>query len=202
MSIPFRHTPILTETTFHGLDFLTAPGRVFTPRATTEELVRAALARIDNRPVRVADVGTGVGVIGVTIAVAAPQVEVFATDINADAVELARENAARHGVADRVHVLEGNLLDPVPGQVQIVVANLPYLPAADRRPEYDDEPADAIYAPGDGLGPLEQLLNICEAGKLEMPGFALVQYRGEVHEGDCQHLPELRAELAAHAAAA
>src|SRR5262249_50476485 len=151
MSVPIRHTPILTETTFHGLDFLTAPGRVFTPRATTEALVKAALARIDNRPVRVADVGTGAGVIGVTIAVQAPPGEVFATDINADAVELARENAARHGVADRVHVFEGDLLDPVPEPVQIVVANLPYLPESAHRAEYDDEPADAIYAPGDGL---------------------------------------------------
>jgi release factor glutamine methyltransferase len=202
MSVPIRHTPILTETTFRGLDFLTAPGRVFTPRATTEALVSAALAHIDGRPVSVADIGTGVGVIGVTIAVAAPQVEVFATDINAEAVELARENAARHGVADRVHVLEGDLLDPVPEPVQIVVANLPYLPETEHRAEYDDEPDDAIYAPGNGLVLLNRLLNICEAGKLQMPGFALVQYRGEVLEADCQHLPELRAELAAHAAAA
>ena len=202
MTIPVLHDPILIETSFHGLDFLTAPGRVFTPRTTTEALVDAALARIDGRSVRVADVGTGVGVIGVTIAVAAPQVEVFATDISADAVELARENAARNGVSDRVHVLKGDLLDPVPGPVQIVVANLPYLPETEHRPEYDDEPPEAIYAPGDGLGPLRQLLNICEAGKLEMPGFALVQYRGEVHEADCQHLPELRDALARHAVAA
>ena len=202
MSIPISHDPILAETTFHGLDFLTAPGRVFTPRATTEALVDAALARIDGRAVRVADVGTGAGVIGVTIALAAPQVEVFATDINPAAVEIARENAARHGVADRVHVLEGNLLDPVPEPVLVVVANLPYLPEGEHDDAYEGEPPDAIYAPGDGLGPLRQLLNICEAGKLAMPGFALVQYRGEVHEADCQHLPELRAEIDEHAAAA
>jgi release factor glutamine methyltransferase len=202
MSIPIRHTPILAETTFHGLEFLTAPGRVFTPRATTEALVDAALERIDGRAVRVADVGTGAGVIAVSIAAAAPQIEVFATDINPAAVALARENAERNGVADRVHVFEGDLLDPVPAPVQIVVANLPYLPETEHWPEYDDEPPDAIYAPGDGLGPLRQLLNICEAGKLAMPGFALVQYRGDVHEADCQHLPELREELAAEAAAA
>ena len=96
--------------------------------------------------------------IGVTIALAAPQVEVFATDINPAAVELARENAARHGVADRVHVFEGDLLDPVPEPVLVVVANLPYLPEAEHDDAYDDEPPDAIYAPGDGLGPLRQLL--------------------------------------------
>src|SRR5215813_12715539 len=97
------------QTIFHGIEFLTRPGRVFTPRATTEALVDAALAHIDDAPKKVADIGTGAGVIGVAIAVAAPQVEVYATDINPEAVALARENASRHGVADRVHVFEGDL---------------------------------------------------------------------------------------------
>src|SRR5262249_51527481 len=152
------------EARFHGLEFLTAPGRVFTPRATTEALVDAALERIDEQPVRVADVGTGSGVIGVSIPVAPPQVQVFATDINPDAARLARETPARHAAAARVHVLEGDLLDPVPGAAGVVVATLPYLPADDHRPEYDDEPPEAVYAPGDGLGPLRRLVNICEAG--------------------------------------
>jgi release factor glutamine methyltransferase len=199
---PVGHGAILMETTFHGLEFLTAPGHVFTPRATTEPLVDAALAHIHERPLRIADVGTGTGVIGVSIAVAAPQVEVYATDVNPKAVALAQANAERHGVADRVHVLEGDLLAPVPGSVDLVVANLPYLPERERRPEYDDEPPEAVYAPGDGLGPLQQLLHICEAGKLAMPGFALVQYRGNVLEADCQHLPQLRDRLAQRAAAA
>jgi release factor glutamine methyltransferase len=190
------------ETTFHGLEFLTAPGRVFTPRATTEALVDAAIAHIDSQHLRVADVGTGSGVIGVSIAVAAPQVEVFATDINPEAVALARENAARHGVGDRVHVFEGDLLMPVPSEVDLVVANLPYLPENEARPELADEPPEAVYAPGDGLGPLRKLLQLCEAGKLAMPGFALVQYRGDVLEADCQHLPELREELDRHSTAA
>jgi methylase of polypeptide subunit release factors len=138
----------------------------------------------------------------VSIAAAAPETKVYATDINPNAVALARENAARNGVADRVQVLEGNLLDPVPEPVDIVVANLPYLPAEEHRPEYDDEPEDAVYAPGDGLGPLRELLYLCEGGKLAMPGFALVQYRGRVLEADCQHLPELRARLGQRAAAA
>ena len=128
------------QTTFHGLEFLTAPGRVFTPRATTEALVDAALELIDRRAIRVADVGTGSGVIGVSIAVAAPEVEVYATDVSADAVALARENASRHGVADRVHVFQGDLLGPVPSPVDVVVANLPYLPESEHHPEYDDEP--------------------------------------------------------------
>jgi release factor glutamine methyltransferase len=199
---PIGHGAILMETTFHGLEFLTAPGRVFTPRSTTEALVDAALAHIDERPLRIADVGTGSGAIGVSIAVAAPQVEIFATDVNPDAVALARENAERHGVTDRMHVFEGDLLKPIPGEVDLVVANLPYLPEDEHHPELEDEPPVAVYAPGDGLGPLRQMLFICEAGKLAMPGFALVQYRGDVLEADCQHLPELRKQLAHQAAAA
>lgn len=131
-------------TTFHGLDLLTAPGRVFTPRPPTEALVDAALVRVDSRPAQVADVGTGTGAVAVAIAVADPEAEVWATDTNEDAVELARENAKRHGVESRVHVLHGNLLEPVPHPVDVVVANLPYLPQGERRPQYDGEPDEAI----------------------------------------------------------
>jgi release factor glutamine methyltransferase len=189
-------------TTFHGLDLLTAPGRVFTPRATTEALVDAALERIDGRPVTVADVGTGTGAIAVAIAVAAPQAEVWATDTSEEAVELAQANARRHGVEERVHVVQGNLLEPLPDAIDVVVANLPYLPASDRRPEYEAEPEEAIYAPGDGLGPLRALVTLCADGKLAMPGFVLVQYHGYVLEADCQHLPELRERLESRLAAA
>lgn len=182
-------------TTFHGLDLLTAPGLVFTPRSSTEALVDAALARLDDRPATVADVGTGSGAIAVSLAVARPDVEVWATDTSEAAVELARANAERYGVGSRVHVLRGDLLEPVPGPVDVVVANLPYLPESERRPEYDDEPDEAIYAPGDGLGPLRTLVALCAAGKLAMPGWVLVQYHRDVLEADCQHLPELRREL-------
>lgn len=184
------------EITFHGLDFLTAPGRVFTPRPTTEALVDAALKEIGGRELRVADVGTGSGVIGISIAVAAPQVEVWATDRSEAAVVLARENAERHGVADRVHVVLGNLLEPVPLPVDLVVANLPYLPQSERRPEYEGEPPEAIYAPEDGLGHLHGLLDVCNAGKLRMPGHVLLQFHRQVLDADCQHLDELRERLA------
>jgi release factor glutamine methyltransferase len=193
----------MSETTFYGLEFLTAPGRVFTPRATTEALVDAALALIGTREVRVADVGTGSGAIGVAIAVRAPQTEVWATDTNPEAVALARENARRHGVDDRVHVVEGDLLEPLPEGFDFVIANLPYLPLATREaPEHEPlraEPEDAVYAPGDGLGPLHGLLALCNAGKLRMPGYVLVQFHGDVLEADCQHLDELDAQLIAEA---
>ncbi|MHB8642772.1 MAG: N5-glutamine methyltransferase family protein [Gaiellaceae bacterium] len=190
------------ETTFHGLTFRTAPGRVFTPRPTTEALVDAALRHIDGKLLTVADVGTGAGVIGITLAVEAPQIEVFATDINPDAVALARENAERLGVTDRVHVLQGDLLQPLPEPVDIVVANLPYIPESEARSEYAGEPPEAVYAPGDGLDLLRRLIDVCELEKLKMPGWVLVQYDRRVLECDCQHLQTLRERLAQQAAAA
>ena len=182
-------------TTFYGLDLLTARGRVFTPRPTTEELVDAALARVGTARTRVADVGTGTGAIAVAIATNAPAAEVWATDTSEAAVALARANAERHGVADRVHVLRGDLLEPVPVPVDVVVANLPYLPASEPRREYADEPSDAVYADGDGLGPLRHLLHLCGLGKLRMPGYVLVQFHRQVLEADCQHLYHLRRRL-------
>jgi methylase of polypeptide subunit release factors len=106
---------------------------------------------------------------------------VWAVDDCASAVALARVNAARHQVADRVHVIHGDLLAHVPDELDLVVANLPYLPAGEHRPEYDAEPAHAIYAPGDGRTYYRRLS--AEAHDLLVPGGAvLVQYRGRVVE--------------------
>jgi release factor glutamine methyltransferase len=190
----------MVEASFYGLPFELAPGAVFTPRPSTEKLVARALELIgDRRDATVADVGTGSGAIAVAVAANAPSVEVWATDISPEAVQLARRNAERHGVADRVHVVEGDLLEPVTEQVDLVLANLPYLPEATRldaaHAELLDEPVQAVYAPGDGLGPLRSLVGLCEHGKLRMPGFVLVQFHRQVFEADCQHLPELRERL-------
>jgi release factor glutamine methyltransferase len=184
------------ETTFYNLPLTLAPGRVFSPRPATERLVRAALERIDGGPKQVADVGTGSGAIAVALASARPQIEVWAVDKNPDAVELARRNAERNGVADRVHVLEGDLLDPVPVPVHVVVANLPYLPDSLHDPTYDEEPDDAVYAPGDGLEPYRRLLNACREGKLVTPGgVVLIQFHREALAANCWQLEDLRAEL-------
>jgi release factor glutamine methyltransferase len=189
--------PQRTETTFADLPLTLAPGRVFSPRPATERVVRTALDLIPpEEHARVADVGTGTGAIALALAVSRPNVEVWATDTNPAAVELARANAERLGVADRVHVLEGDLLDPVPMPMDVVVANLPYLPDSLHDPRYDDEPADAIYAPGDGLGPYRRMLNACREGRLVTPGGRVViQFHREPLAADCWQLEELRAEL-------
>jgi release factor glutamine methyltransferase len=187
------------ESVFHGIPIETAPGRVFNPRPTTEPLVDAALARLDGVPMQVADVGTGTGAVAIAIATLAPAAEIWATDVHPDAVELARRNVVRHELGERVHVLQGDLLDPVPHPVDLVVANLPYLAESTKRDPshaaYEAEPETAIYAPGDGLGPYRGLLSACETGRLVEGGRVLIQFHQRVLEADCWQLGSLRRRL-------
>jgi release factor glutamine methyltransferase len=187
------------KTSFYDLPLLTAPGQVFTPRPATERLVAEALERIDGVPMRVADVGTGSGAVAIALAVNRPQVEVWATDTSATAVELARENARLHGVEDRVHVVQGDLLEPLTEPVDLVVANLPYLSEQEPDPRYDNEPPEAVYAPGDGLDPYRRLLNACREGKLETGGTLLIQYHRDALVANCREIADLRERLEASA---
>jgi release factor glutamine methyltransferase len=180
------------ETVFRGLPLLTAPGRVMTPRPATEQLVATAAARIGGRAARVADVGTGSGAIAVSLADAAPRAEIWASDVSAAAVLLTRANAHRFGVADRVHAVRGDLLEPLPGELDVIVANLPYLPRGEVRPELAGEPEQAVYADGDGLGLYRRLL--AEAvGKLRPGGAVLFQLHRRVFTFERDELVKLRA---------
>jgi release factor glutamine methyltransferase len=183
------------KTSFYDLPLLAAPGKVFMPRPSTERLVDEALERIDGVPMRVADVGTGSGAVAIALAVNRPHVEVWATDTSPAAVELARENARLYGVEDRVHVLQGDLLEPIPHPVDLIVANLPYLPEEQHDPRYDGEPPEAVYAPGDGLGPYRSLLDACRDGKLETGGTLLIQFHQDPLAADCWQLEDLREQL-------
>jgi release factor glutamine methyltransferase len=132
---------------FRGLAFM-VDRRVLIPRPETERLVELAEERVrsmltgaprpkDAAPVRIWDVGTGSGAIAVALAVALrkrgflDEVRFIASDISEDALAVALENAVAHGVADRIELLPGDLLavDPVPGPVDMVLANLPYIPS-------------------------------------------------------------------------
>lgn len=166
---------------FRGLRLLTDTGRVMTPRPATEKVAAAAIALIGDRPARVVDVGTGSGAIALAIAAALPQVEVFATDISAAAVALARFNVDRLGLFGRVTVCQGELLEPIPGPVDLIVANLPYLPVADaaRHPDLTGEPPEAVFAIGDGLDPYRRLIS---AGRqrLTSDGALVIQLHRDV----------------------
>jgi release factor glutamine methyltransferase len=190
---------------FSGIRLLTAPGRVMTPRQATEHLVERALARLGSAPARIADIGSGSGAIAVAIALRAPNVEVWATDRSEAAIELTRANVARHGLGQRVHVVQGDLLEPVPGLLDLVVANLPYLPERLRlESRYADlraEPAAAVFAPGDGLGPYRRLLE-ASAHRLTDRGALLVQFRDRILEATCCDFDDLLTDLEERAVAA
>jgi release factor glutamine methyltransferase len=182
----------VAEVPFCGLRLLDEPGKVMTPRPATEALVEAAVEWIGGRPALVADVGTGSGAVAVAIASRAPQARIWATDTSASAVRLARANVCRHGLGDRVSVLHGDLLDGAPNGLDLVVANLPYLPAGLRaeRPELAGEPLDAVFAAGDGLDPYRRLLQAC-ATALRPDGFLAIQLHGQVVGTDATELGAL-----------
>ncbi len=146
--------------------------RVLIPRPETEHVVEAALTLPDG--VRVVDVGTGSGAIALALADERPDLRVVATDISADALAVARANAARLGLD--VEFVEGDLLEGVTGPIDAVVANPPYVtPGATLSPEIArHEPAVALYGGDDGLDVYRRLVPAC-AGvpfvAFEVPGW-------------------------------
>ncbi len=146
-----------------------------------------------DRVAHVADVGTGSGAIAVALALRAPAARLWATDTSSAAVRLARANVSRHGLGDRVDVLHADLLDGVPGGLDLVVANLPYLPDSLRseRPELVGEPAEAVFAPGDGLGHYRRLLEACRCA-VRPDGAVAIQLHRRVIVTEATELSELR----------
>ncbi len=164
-----RHEPVaylVGYKSFYGLD-ITVDRRVLIPRPETELLVDRVLAHVrflirEGVQPRVADIGTGSGAIAIALAVNEPELVVYATDISPEALEVAERNIWRYGLADQVQLLPGHLLDPVPEPVDIVVANLPYVPSGElaRLPPQvrDFEPFLALDGGPDGLQVIRQLL--------------------------------------------
>jgi len=108
--------------------------RAMVPRPETEELVELLLAEISGQKseIRILDVGTGSGVIGLSLAVKFPQANVCAIDISEDALSLARENAAQLRLSERVRFQKSDLLENVSERFDLIVANLPYISMQDR----------------------------------------------------------------------
>ncbi len=170
-----RHEPVaylVGHKSFYGLDFI-VDRRVLIPRPETEVLVEQALEVLrwhqarheqngSSRALRVADVGTGCGAIAVTLAVKCPDLRVYAIDVSEDALAVAEQNVRRHGVEDRVVLLQGDLLTPLSEPVELIVANLPYIPATDwptLAPDITEyEPRVALDGGPDGLAVIERLL--------------------------------------------
>jgi release factor glutamine methyltransferase len=160
---------VLGHREFFGLDFDLSPD-VLIPRPETELLVRRALDWIAAAPNRgtVADVGTGSGCIAISIAVHVPTVRVLATDISAPALEVARANARKFDVSDRIRFVECDLLPPhtldlaSEEHMDLMCANLPYIPTARLHslPVFGREPSLALDGGADGLDPFRRFFSI------------------------------------------
>lgn len=183
---------------FWGLEFEVTPA-VLIPRPETEHVVEVALERLGARGIkidlvegapsptlRLADVGTGSGCLAVALAHELQHAEVFATDISAAALGVARRNAARHGVADRVHFVETNLLEALLRDEQrngrqsslfdLVVSNPPYVPRSEAeelpREVREHEPHVALFGGQTGVEIYAHLIE--QAGSLLSSGGFLV----------------------------
>jgi release factor glutamine methyltransferase len=152
---------------FYGLD-ITVDSRVLIPRPETEMLVERALTWIEalmRRGIqpKVADVGTGSGAIAVAIAVNAPGALIYATDLSQDALDVAAQNVWRYALGDQIQLIPGDLAQVLPEPVDIVVANLPYVPSGDLPGLAADvrnfEPRLALDGGADGLDKLRALFD-------------------------------------------
>jgi len=166
---------------FMGLEFKVDP-RVLIPRPETELLVETALKILPPAPV-IIDVGTGSGAIAVSLAFYRPQAVVYACDLSPEALAVARSNAARHGVAERVFFFRGDLLKSLAGRLpaggaDLIAANLPYvakedLPGLPREVRLF-EPLLSLDGGADGLEPYRRL--VPEApGFLKQGGYLLLE---------------------------
>ncbi len=156
---------ILNYREFYGVNLLVNPD-VLIPRPETETMVEhalfMALMGMESREIVIADVGTGTGAIAVNLAIHLPAARIYASDAYDATLDVAAYNVRMHNVADRVTLLKGDLLEPLPEPVDVIVANLPYLPT-DRiptlQPEIQWEPAAALDGGADGLDHIRRLLS-------------------------------------------
>ena len=157
---PLQH--LLGTVEFCGHTFV-CDKRALIPRPETEELVELLNAEcgVRNAEFRILDVGTGSGVIALSLAAAWPDAEVHALDISKDALALARENAERVGLTERVQFTESDLMRSVAHVYDLIVANLPYVPSSDRAEvsrEVLRDPADAVFADENGEAVIRRLI--------------------------------------------
>jgi release factor glutamine methyltransferase len=156
---PLQH--LLGTVEFCGLTFL-CDKRALVPRPETEQLVELVESRIENRELRIVDVGTGSGVIALSLAAKIPEAKVLGVDVSEDALALAQENAARLNLSERVQFLKRRLLENVEDAFDLIVANLPYISIQDRHtlsPEVLHDPEVALFAGAQGDELVRELID-------------------------------------------
>lgn len=153
---PLQH--LLGTAEFFGRSFV-SDARALIPRPETEQLVELLLAR--GPFTRALDVGTGSGAIVVTLALERPEATLAATDLSAEALSLARENAVRHDTTNRITFHQADLLPPDETPFDLIAANLPYIASGEMaglQREVHFDPASALDGGPDGLVLIERLI--------------------------------------------
>ena len=194
---------IIGHREFYGLDFL-VDRRVLIPRPETESLVEAVLGWFGKSDARttIADVGTGSGAVAISLATNLPHARIIAVDSSFEALEVAAMNVALHGVEDRVSLVCGDLLEPVAGRLDVVVANLPYIPrsrlAALPHDIRDFEPLSALDGGEDGLDPYRRLFAQASQ-RYDLPELILIEIDPDQREAILElvhrHFPNARVSV-------
>ena len=187
---------ILNGREFWGREFLVTPA-VLVPRPETEFIVEESIPLMrGTRVPRIADIGTGSGILAVTLASELSASTVVATDLSGDALDIARENARRLAVDDRVTFVETSYLDGVDGPFDLIVANPPYVKDGDRRALARDvrhEPDVALFGGPDGLRDVSGVLDAA-VQKLKPGGWFVMEF-GYGQEDDVRRLVDGRPAL-------
>ena len=190
---------ILQYKEFYGVNLLVNPD-VLIPRPETECMVEhalfMALMGMETPDLVIADVGTGTGAIAINLALHLPAARIYAVDCADPVLDVAAYNIRAHNVADRITLGKGDLLEPVPEPVDLILANLPYIPS-DRfpnlQPEVRWEPQLALDGGSEGLDLIRRLLAQAPA-KLKEHGIILLELDPEqvpaVREAAQQAFPE------------
>jgi release factor glutamine methyltransferase len=173
---------------FWGMDFIVSP-QVLIPRPETEHVVERVLDLVKGaagleRP-RIVDVGTGSGCIALALAKELTQAEVHATDISADALDIARANAARHNLQDRIVFHQTDLLAGIEQNAFVIVSNPPYVGLVEEDQVQLEvrkfEPRNAVFAGGTGLEVIHRL--VPQAYEVLKPGgWLVVEISGTIVE--------------------
>ncbi len=172
--VPLQH--LLGTEEFYGRTFK-CDSRALVPRPETERLIELLLPLLKGRAVKVVDVGTGSGIIALTLASECPEATVIAIDNSPTALALARENAALLELSSRVAFESGDLLSTATGPFDLIVANLPYIPAGEipgLAREVQHDPVSALDGGPDGLDLIRRLIEQAPA-HLSSNGFIALE---------------------------